>query len=388
MDKLRAAIIGCGNFSRVQHIPNALRSELIDLAWLCDPSPEALETAGALVPAHVRRTRFAAEALAEDDLDLVLCAVPHADHEQVILAATEAGKHLLTEKPMGLTLEECYNIRRAVRRAGVKLCVDYNRAFAPAMQDFKAAYVAHRADPQLAPGRLVVLPAEPALPEAEASTLIIRVQDDPASYSPVHLDWHTGRGMLLGESCHWMELSCWLFDETPSRVFAAGTSRTSHIITLDFPSGRQAVIIFAAAGTFRYPKELYEITDHAAFLRSLCFAENQYFGLAGEPRQTYPVVYDPRLQFAPLEGHEGYVAGLRARAEHYAATGEWLNLGVDKGHFQLLEAFATAIREDQPAPVDDRAGARATYLSLRAIESLREGHPLPVQTEDWDMYLQ
>ena len=62
-------------------------------------------------------------------------------------------------------------------------------------------------------------------------------------------------------------------------------------------------------------------------------------------------------------------------------------MGFDKGHFNLLDGFARAIQEDLPAPVDDRAGARATYLSLRAIESLREGHPLPVREEDWDQYV-
>lgn len=387
-DKLRVAIIGCGKFARGQNIPNALRSELLEIAWLCDPTPEALTAAGALVPAHVRRTRFAAEALADDSVDLVMCAVPHSEHEQVVLAAAEAGKHIFTEKPMAVTMEQCYAIRRAVRRAGVKLCVDYNRAFSPAMQDFKAVYQAHRANPELAPGRIVVLPKDPPLPEAESSTFLIRVQDDLGSYGAVHLDWHTGGGEIIGESCHWMELICWMFEETPSRVFAAGTSRTSHTIVFDFRSGRQAVLIFGANGTFRYPKELYEITDHAAFLRSLCFVENQYFGMANqEQSKLFPLTADPKLSFEPHVGHAGYVAALQAQYDHHAATGEFLSLGIDKGHCHLVEAFAKAIVENQPAPVDDRAGARATYLSLRAIESLREGHPLPIQTEDWDQYI-
>ncbi|NLO73891.1 MAG: Gfo/Idh/MocA family oxidoreductase [candidate division WS1 bacterium] len=388
MDKLRAAIIGCGNFARGQNIPNALRSERIEIAWLCDPSPEALEKAAALAGREVMRSRFAAEVLDDDTVDLAICAVPHAEHEPTVVAAAEAGKHIFTEKPMAITMEECYSIRRAVKRAGIKLCVDYNRAFAPAMQDFKAAYLAHRANPRQAPGAMEVLPAEPALPEAESSTLIIRVQDEMSSYGPVHLDWHTGRGEILGETCHWMELVCWLFEETPCSVYASGTSRTNHTVILDFISGRQAIIIFAANGTFRFPKELYEIADHAAFFRNVCFAENQVYGVAEvEERKIYPFTYDEKLQFEPREGHEGHVAALNARADHFAKTGEWLNIGYDKGHFNLLDSFARAILEDQPAPVDDRAGARATYLSLRAIDSIRLGHPVPVNTEDWDQYI-
>ena len=388
MKKLRAAIIGCGNFARGQNIPNALRSERIELAWLCDPSPEALEKAAPMVPPNVRRTRFSAEALDDDAVDLAICAVPHSEHEPLVVAAAEAGKHIFTEKPLALSMEECYNIRRAIKRAGVKLCVDYNRAFAPAMIDFKAAYVAHRADPQTAPGSMDVLPHEPHLFEADGTTLVIRVQDEMSSYGPIHLDWHTGRGEILGETCHWMELACWLFDETPRQVYATGTTRTSHLIVLDFPSGRQALIIFAATGTFRFPKELYEIADHAAFLRNLNFVENQYFGIAGaEQKVLYPFEADPKLEFEPKVGHDGMVAAINARADHNAATGEWLGVGFDKGHFNLLEAFAQAIMEDTPAPVDDRAGARATYLSLRAIDSLRAGQPMPVLREDLDQYV-
>ena len=83
------------------------------------------------------------------------------------------------------------------------------------------------------------------------------------------------------------------------------------------------------------------------------------------------------------------MAKLNARADLYAAHPEqgYLSISVDKGHFDLLEAFVRAILDDTPSPVDERAGTRATYLALRAIESLRTGHPVPVNVEDMDMYI-
>ena len=46
-----------------------------------------------------------------------------------------------------------------------------------------------------------------------------------------------------------------------------------------------------------------------------------------------------------------------------------------------------AILHDRPSPIDEMAGMRATYLSRRAIDSIRLGAPLPINIEDWDMYV-
>jgi hypothetical protein len=48
----------------------------------------------------------------------------------------------------------------------------------------------------------------------------------------------------------------------------------------------QACIWFSPTGTFRYPKELYELTDHNALFRNLCFVETQIHG-RGEPEIEY-----------------------------------------------------------------------------------------------------
>ncbi len=59
----------------------------------------------------------------------------------------------------------------------------------------------------------------------------------------------------------------------------------------------------------------------------------------------------------------------------------------DKGHFQLLEAFADAILGNTESPIDEYAGARATYLSLRAIDSIKTGMPLPVNDEQMNFFV-
>src|SRR6185295_9749323 len=55
------------------------------------------------------------------DVDAVLIATPHADHHSQVIAAAEAGKHVLVEKPMATTVADCDAMIDACKRAGVML---------------------------------------------------------------------------------------------------------------------------------------------------------------------------------------------------------------------------------------------------------------------------
>ncbi|TXT66612.1 MAG: Oxidoreductase domain-containing protein [Promethearchaeota archaeon] len=68
----------------------------------------------------------------ESDIDAVLIMVPHYLHEQLVVKAAEAGKHVLCEKPMANTLEECDAMIQATQAAGVKFMIAENHRFLPA----------------------------------------------------------------------------------------------------------------------------------------------------------------------------------------------------------------------------------------------------------------
>lgn len=387
MDRVRAAVIGCGAFAKHQHFPNIERSEKLELVAGCSRSEgNRAWVEQQCCPAYT--TPDAEDVFADPDVDLVVLAVPHSVHFELMLQAIEAGKHVLAEKPMTMTVEESYRVCRAVKEADVKLCVDYNRRFAPSMVHLREEYHRHRAKPAIGSGQFIDTADRPMLYEEDASMLMIRINDESSTYRPVHIDWSTGGGQIIGETCHWLDLACWIFDEEPVRVFATGSSRLSHIITLDFPGGSRCCIWFSPTGTFRYPKELYELTDHNALFRNLCFVETQIFG-RGEPEIRYFDLQHDELSEIAEEGHEGYLAKLNERARRHAESEgvSWAELAPDKGHFQLLEAFADAIIEDHDSPIDEFAGARATYLSRRAIESIRLGAPVPVNQEDMNLFV-
>ena len=76
----------------------------------------------------------------DSEIDAVLIMVPHYLHEELIIRAAEAGKHILCEKPMATTLEACDNIIKAVKKAGIKFMIAENHRFLPA-HEFIANFV-------------------------------------------------------------------------------------------------------------------------------------------------------------------------------------------------------------------------------------------------------
>jgi myo-inositol 2-dehydrogenase/D-chiro-inositol 1-dehydrogenase len=71
------------------------------------------------------------------DIEAVLIMVPHFLHKKMVVAAAKAGKHVLCEKPMATTLEECDEMITATKKAGVKFMIAENHRFLPAHQLIK-----------------------------------------------------------------------------------------------------------------------------------------------------------------------------------------------------------------------------------------------------------
>ena len=83
----------------------------------------------------------------------------------------------------------------------------------------------------------------------------------------------------------------------------------------------------------------------------------------------------------------GYLEKIDAMGADCLNTRQFKYVVPDKGHLDLLEACVKAIAQDEPSPLDEIDGMRATYLSLRAMDSIRMGTSLPINFEDWDIYI-
>ena len=74
------------------------------------------------------------EMLQRDDLDIVCVCTPSGAHAEPAVAAAKAGKHVVVEKPLEITLERCDEIIEACDTAGVRLCAIFNSRFSESSQ--------------------------------------------------------------------------------------------------------------------------------------------------------------------------------------------------------------------------------------------------------------
>ncbi len=74
------------------------------------------------------------EMLARDDIDIVVVSTPHDTHTQYVIAAAEAGKHIIIEKPVALTIEDVRRQQAAVTKAGVKTLISFVLRWNPLLQ--------------------------------------------------------------------------------------------------------------------------------------------------------------------------------------------------------------------------------------------------------------
>lgn len=76
----------------------------------------------------------AAELCKRPNIDFVYIATPHQFHKEHVIMAAELGKHIIVEKPMALTLEDCDAMIELVDRTGVKLIVGHTHSYDPAIR--------------------------------------------------------------------------------------------------------------------------------------------------------------------------------------------------------------------------------------------------------------
>jgi predicted dehydrogenase len=138
-DALRGAVIGTGIVARLRHIPafqEAARRGTAELVAICDPVPAALDEAGDQAGV-ADRYRDYREVLARHDIDVVAIATPNSSHEQITVEALQAGKHVLCEKPLALSLDGARRMAAVARDTGRVNSVNYRYRWVPSARYLK-----------------------------------------------------------------------------------------------------------------------------------------------------------------------------------------------------------------------------------------------------------
>lgn len=127
---LRIGIIGCGGIANGKHMPALKQVKDAEMVAFCDIIPERAEKAkadfgndDAVVYLDYK------ELLKDDSIDVVHVCTPNISHAEISIAAMEAGKHVMCEKPMAKTGAEAQAMIEASKRTGKKLTIGYQNRF-------------------------------------------------------------------------------------------------------------------------------------------------------------------------------------------------------------------------------------------------------------------
>ncbi|NJN92811.1 MAG: Gfo/Idh/MocA family oxidoreductase [Anaerolineales bacterium] len=139
MKKLGIGMIGYGGIGRVHAMAYrdilfhyGLPADTFQIAGVATTRPETAQAAAQEIGCSMWTADYH-ELLARPDVQVIDCCVPNHRHEEIVLAAAAAGKHIYCEKPLAMNVEEGRRMVAAAAKAGVKTQMTFNFRFFPAI---------------------------------------------------------------------------------------------------------------------------------------------------------------------------------------------------------------------------------------------------------------
>ncbi|MDC3415990.1 Gfo/Idh/MocA family protein [Aquibacillus salsiterrae] len=132
MTKLKVGVVGCGSIATHRHLPEYFQNKEVEIVAVCDVVEERA-TAAAQKYNATAYTDYQ-QLVQQTDIDAVSVCTPNYLHAPVSIAALEAGKHVLCEKPMATSREEADNMILAAEKAGKVLMIGHNQRFVASHQ--------------------------------------------------------------------------------------------------------------------------------------------------------------------------------------------------------------------------------------------------------------
>lgn len=135
--RLRIGVLGCGQIAQAAHFESCAKAANADLHAICDV---AEDLRARMAATHAPKVAYADydEMLADPDVEAVIIATSDAFHVPAATRALEAGKHVLCEKPLGLTVEEVEGLSLVAKRSGRVLQVGHMKRFDPGIEAARA----------------------------------------------------------------------------------------------------------------------------------------------------------------------------------------------------------------------------------------------------------
>jgi predicted dehydrogenase len=346
-DPIRYAIIGTGMMG-VEHIQNLKLLPGAEVVAVADPYPRSQRWARRAAGEQVRVFDDYSDLLAEVAVDAIIVATPNYTHASVLSDLFQTDKHILCEKPLCTTLEDCqWAVQQAAKREGL-FWVGMEYRYSPPVTRF----------------------VDEVHSGTAGNVKMFSIKEHRLPFLKKVGDWNrfnrNSGGTLVEKSCHHFDLMRHVLQAEPVTIFASGGMDVNHLdeeydgeqpdiidnalVIVDFDNGVRAshdLCMFAEVS--RSPQEL-AATGDAGNVECLMPQGTIVIG-ARDPKAvestTVPV---------PEE--------ILAAGFHHGAT-----------YFELLD-FQEAITQGRPPAVSAEDGLRAVAMGLAAQRSIDEQRPV------------
>lgn len=235
---INIGLLGAGWFGREAHLKNLQKLPNANVVAVSSRSEESRAAAKAIIGEQLSTHENWQDVLKSDEIDAVIIALTNDLHHEAALAAISSGKHVLCEKPLGLSIRECDEIIAAANDAGCILQIGHEMRHQALYQRMKSMVESGAVgEPQIMWCREYRGPMRPGWRSSETLT----------------------GGMLLEKNCHHFDLFNWILDARPVRVSAFGGKNVlldrelidNAQVLVEFEGGRRAVLeicLFAPSG--------------------------------------------------------------------------------------------------------------------------------------------
>jgi predicted dehydrogenase len=338
MDRVGFGVIGAGLFGE-NHALVYSRLPGVELVAVCDQNEARAREVAERYGARTYYTDYV-QLLAEPDISAVSIATPDFAHSEIALAAAQAGKHILCEKPLATTVEEAQSIVDAAARAGVKLMVDFH----------------NRVNPPFVAARDSVRDGAIGTPSYAYARL------SNTTFVPLEmLSWADRSSALFFLGSHAIDIMRFILNDTFARVHAVSRSGILKGLGVDAPDFHVAIAEFERGAVVTF--------ENAWIL----------------PR-SQPMVYDFKVEVLGSEGalyvdsshHGAFELHSGGRLSYGDVLGVTPTSDLRVGGFVLeaISRFVDAVLHDRPVLATGEDGVEATRIVDAIKRSAENGQPV------------
>ena len=332
---LNIAVIGCSGMAS-SHMRGVVNKEGAKLYAICDPAEERLAQRKEEYGVEIAVADYR-ELVNDPNVDAAIVVVPDKLHLPITRAFLEAGKSVLCEKPMALTVEECEEMMRVEKETGNKLMIGQVCRCTPAFRIAKDLVETGRI------GELVFVESEYAHNYAVARG---------------YQDWRVDpdRHGFIGGGCHAVDLLRWIAGD-PTEVYA----HANHKILTDWPVDDTSIAIY------RFPNNVMGKVFVSIGCRRNYTMRTVLYGTKGT------IICDNTSDHLQLFEDD------KDNSKDYTVP---QIIPVDINNHNVgaeIDQFVDALLKGEDVPISSIEGASTVAVCAAIVESARIGKPVEIR---------